>query len=700
MSRRSSVGGWTVVCALLQGPANLEPMATHVMDVTERIVPESVIRELYEKLLKCYYVEERAKVFVKQGKVAFYASTRGHEQVQVGVPILMRPGHDWFYTYYREKSVAVTLGMPYKDIFLGLLNREGDPNSDGVNMPEQWSSPELKLVAQSACTGTQYLPAVGAARALQYDGSDAIVYASSGEGATSEGEFFESLNWAAREKLPVLFVVQNNGYAISVPQRYQTASKIHNIAEGFGLPAYNLDGTGTFEAIYQLVPGLIQNIRDGKGPALIEFNVVRLDNHSSSDDHRKYRSEEELADAAQRDPILQVESQVVAADILSMSEIQDLRASIKDEVDRAAEEADAHPFPQHYDVMQHVFSPDLPVTEEAEPQFINPRVSMVNAINSGLREEMRRNPKIVMWGEDIQDPKGGVFGVTKGITDEFGEARCVNSALAEASILGIAGGMGTAGYMPVVEIQFADYIWPAFMQMRDEIAPMRWRSAGAWGCPMVCRVAVGGYIKGGPWHSANIEGFFANVPGWYVVYPSCAQDAKGLIKTSARMNDPVIFLEHKGLYRAMPARSPEPDENYLIPFGKARTRRSGTDLTVVTWGYTVHQAEAVANALAEEGGGSVEVIDLRTIIPWDKQAVFESVRRTNRVLVAHEDSLTMGFGAEIAAEIAQHCFDHLDAPVARVGAQDCFVPSAVNLEREVLPSEQSVRLAIERLLKY
>ena len=670
------------------------------MDVTERIVPDQVLMELYEKMLQCYYVEERSKVFVKQGKLAFYSSTRGHEQVQVGVPLLMRPGHDWFYTYYREKSVAVTLGMSYKDIFLGLLNREGDPNSQGLNMPEQWSSEELKLVAQSACTGTQYLPAVGAARALQYDRSDAIVYASSGEGATSEGEFFESLNWATREKLPILFVVQNNGYAISVPQKYQTASKIHRIAEGFGLRAFNLDGTSTFDAIYQLLPGLIQEIRDGKGPALVEFNVVRLDNHSSSDDQRKYRDHDEIAELAGRDPLLLAESRVLDAGIMAETDVTDLRARIKAEVDHAAEEADSHPYPKHYDVMQHVFSKDQPIEEESEPQFVNPRVSMVQAINNGLREEMRRNPKIVMWGEDIQDPKGGVFGATKGLSDEFGEARCMNSALAEASILGIAGGMGTAGYMPIVEIQFADYIWPAFMQMRDEIAPMRWRSAGVWGCPMVCRVAVGGYIKGGPWHSANIEAFFANIPGWYVVYPSCAQDAKGLLKTSARMNDPVIFLEHKGLYRAMPARTPEPDENYLIPFGKARTRCSGTDLTVVTWGYTVHQAVSVASSLAEEGLGSVEVIDLRTIVPWDKQAVFESVRRTNRVLVAHEDTLTMGFGAEVAAEITQHCFDHLDAPVARIGAQDCFVPSAVTLEREVLPSEDSVRLAIERLLKY
>ncbi len=675
-------------------------MATQLADIAESVVPSEVLRELYEKMLQCYYVEERAKVFLKQGRLAFYASTRGHEQVQVGVPMLMRPGHDWFYTYYREKSVAVTLGMPYKDIFLGLLSRDGDPNSGGVNMPEQWSSPDLRLVAQSAATGTQYLPALGAARAMRYDGSDAIVYASSGEGATSEGEFFEGLNWAARERLPVLFVVQNNGYAISVPQKYQTASKIHRIAEGFGLPAYELDGTGTFDEIYRLVPGLIRDIRAGNGPALIEFNVVRLDNHSSSDDQRRYRSESEIQSAVLRDPVLQAERQVLDAGIMAPAEITDLRARIKAEVDQAAEEASSHPHPQNYDVTRHVFSDQLPVTEESQPNFTGSKVSMVQAINSALREEMSRNPKIVMWGEDIEDPKGGVFGVTKGLADEFGQDRCVNAALAEASILGIAGGMGTAGYMPIVEIQFGDYIWPAFMQMRDEIAPMRWRSAGAWGCPMVCRVAVGGHIKGGPWHSANIEGFFANIPGWYIAYPCCAQDAKGLLKTAARMQDPVLFLEHKGLYRAMPARTPEPDENYLIPFGKASTRRSGTDLTVVTWGYTVHQAEAAANALAEEGAGSVEVIDLRTIVPWDKQAVFDSVRRTNRVLVAHEDSLTMGFGAEVAAEISQHCFDRLDAPVARVGAQDCFVPSAVNLERETLPSQESVKLAMERLLKY
>lgn len=674
-------------------------MASSVINASERIVPDTVITELFHKMLQCFYVEERSKTFVKQGKLAFYASTRGHEKVQVGVPMLMQPGHDWFYTYYREKSIAVTLGMPYKDIFLGLLNRDGDPNSGGVNMPEQWSSKDLNIVAQSACTGTQYLPALGAAKAMKHDGSDAIVYAASGEGATSEGEFFESLNWATREKLPVLFVVQNNGLAISVPQKYQTSSKVHRIAEGFGLPTYNLDGTW-FEPMYQLLPGVIQDIRDGKGPALIEFNVVRLDNHSSSDDQRKYRTADEIQAAVDKDPILQTEHYLLRNDIMSESQIESLRAAIKEEVDKAAEAADQHPFPQNYDVMEHVFSAVQPITEEMEPTYSNDKVSMVQAINNGLREEMTRNEKIVMWGEDIQDPKGGVFGVTKGLTNEFGEDRCKNATLAEASIVGIAGGMATAGYKPIVEIQFADYIWPAFMQMRDEIAPMRWRSDGAWGCPMVCRVAVGGYIKGGPWHSSNIETYFSHIPGWYIAYPSCAEDAKGLIKTAARMDDPVLFLEHKGLYRAMPARTPEPDENYLIPFGKASIRREGTDLTIVTWGYTVHQSMAVARAMEEEGVASIEVIDLRTIIPWDREAVFESVRKTNRVLIAHEDSLTMGFGAEIAAAIADECFGDLDAPVARHGAMDCFVPSATNLEREVLPSEDTVRAAAERVLGY
>ena len=665
----------------------------------DRIVPDEVIHELHEKMLNIYYVEERMKVFVKQGKCTFNAPTRGHEKVQAGMTMLLKPGHDWFYTYYREKGIAVGLGMDLKDVFLGMLNRDGDPNSGGLNMPEQWSSKELKLVSQTACTGTQYLPAVGMAKACKEAGSDQVVYVSSGEGATSEGEFFEALNWAQRESLPVLFVVQNNGYAISVPQASQTSSRVHRIAEGFGMPAHPLDGTW-FEPMYQILPEVIKNIRSGKGPALIECSVVRLESHSSSDDQKKYRSEEELAEILERDPVLLTEKYLLRHDLMTESEIQDLRGAIKEKVDKAAEEADRHPFPQNCDVMEHVFSKTFPVTEEREPRFeSDQKVSMVHAINSALKEEMERNPKIYMWGEDIGDPKGGVFGVTRGLGETF-PGRVVNSALAEASIVGIAGGMATGGYKPIVEIQFADYIWPGFLQMRDEIATMRWRSNGTWGSPIVVRVAVGGYIKGGPWHSANIETYFSHIPGWYVVYPSTAADAKGLIKTAARADDPVLFLEHKGLYRRMDARTPEPDSDYLIPFGKASVRREGSDLTIVSWGAAAHLAERVAEQLEEEAAASVEVIDLRTLMPWDEECVFESVKKTNRILIAHEDTITMGFGAEIAARVADECISYLDGPIGRVGAKDCFVPSAPNLEVEVLPSVATVRAAAERVLAY
>jgi 2-oxoisovalerate dehydrogenase E1 component len=664
----------------------------------ERIVPDKVTLELYEKMLRVYYVEERMKVFVKQGKCAFYASTRGHEKVQVGMSILLKPKHDWFYTYYREKGIAVALGMPLKDVFLGMLNREGDPNSGGVNMPEQWSSTELNLVSQNACTGTQYLPAVGMAKACKQDGSDRVVYVSSGEGATSEGEFFEALNWASREQLPVLFVVQNNGYAISVPQKYQTSSEIHRIAEGFGLPVHHLDGTW-FEPMYQLIPPLVESMRKGGGPALIECQVIRLDSHSSSDDQRKYRTDEELAALLSRDPIVQTENYLLRHKLITPAKVEELRQGIREETDRAAEEADSHPFPQHYDVLEHVYAKTQPVTEESEPNYLSDqKVSMVQAINNGLREEMARNEKIVMWGEDIGDPKGGVFGVTRGLGEAF-PGRVVNSALAEASIVGIAGGMATGGYKPIVEIQFADYIWPAFMQMRDEIATIRWRSDGKWGSPVVVRVACGGYIKGGPWHSACIEMFYSHIPGWRVVFPSCSEDAKGLIKTAARSDDPVIFLEHKGLYRRIDARTPEPDADYLIPFGKGRIRREGSDLTIVTWGSSVYLALKAAEQL-EQRGSSVEVIDLRSIMPWDSEMVFESIKKTNRLLIAHEDSLTMGFGAEVAARVSDECFEWLDAPIARIGAKDCFVPSAPNLELEVLPSAEGVLAAAEKVLGY
>jgi 2-oxoisovalerate dehydrogenase E1 component len=668
--------------------------------VTEKIiVPHPVTMDLYRKMLTVFYIEERMKAFVRQGKCGFQASTRGHEKLQIGMTLLLKPGHDWFFPYYRSKALAVGLGMPIKDIFLGMLGREGDPNSNGRNMPEQWSSRKLRLVSQTAVTGTQYLNAVGMARAVKMNGGDEIVHVASGEGATSEGEFFEALNWASREKLAVLFNVQNNGYAISVPQASQTSSEIHRIARGFGMPTFQLDGTW-FEHLYDTLPPVIEAMRHGSGPALVEAKVVRLDPHSSSDDHRKYRTESELRVIAERDPILQTERYLLRNSVLTEDEIASLRAEIKADVDRAAAEADSHPAPTESNLMAHIYAERQDSSNHAlTPEYLpGDPVTMIDAINHGLREEMERNPKIVMWGEDIADPKGGVFGVTRGLSNAF-PGRVDNSPLAEASIAGVAAGMAIAGYKPIVEMQFGDYLWPAALQLRDEIPTVRWRSQGEWECPVVVRIAVGGYIKGGPWHSANVESFFAHIPGWYVVYPSCAEDAKGLIKAAARSHDPVVFLEHKGLYRRVQAKTLEPDASHVLPFGRAAVRCEGNHLTLITWGSTVYMALDLARQMAKEGV-LIEVIDLRSIVPLDEELIYRSVRKTNHVVVAHEDTLTAGFGAEVAARIAENCIGSLDGPVVRVAAKDSFVPSAPNLELAVLPSIASLRSGVEKALAF
>ncbi len=671
----------------------MEMPADQRSDSTRRIVPDEVVTELYRKMLGVYYIEERLKILTRQGKISFLASTRGHEKIQVGTVMLMKPGHDWFFTYYREKAIAYALGVPIKDMFLHMLSREGDPSSNGRNMPEHFSSRELNLVSQTACTGTQFLPAVGMAKALKKDGSDAIVYVSSGEGATSEGEFSEALNWATREELPVLFVIQNNGYAISVPQNSQTTSEVHRIAAGYGLPSYHVDGTW-YESIYQTLPPVIQRMREGGGPALIEAEVVRLDSHSSSDDQSKYRSAEEIARMRDRDPIVLTERYLVQRGLITKEEIDKMRSEIQSEVDRTADEADAAPQPETGHIMEHIFSEKTPFFEQKDPEYSGEdTISMVEALNRGLREEMEQNPKMVMWGEDIADPKGGVFGVTRGLTNLYPD-RVQNSPLAEASIVGVAGGMAIGGYKPVIEIQFADYSWPGFMQMRDEIPTLRWRSNGVWSNPMVVRMACGGRIKGGPFHSTCVEAIYAHTPGWYIVFPSSAEDAKGLMKTAARCDDPVLFLEHKRLYRHISAKGRETKTDYLIPFGKGRIRRQGAAASIVTWGATVYTALELADEF------DLEVIDLRTIVPMDEELVFNSVKKTNRVLVLHEDSLTAGWGAEVAARIASNCFDHLDAPVLRVAARDSFVPSAVSLEDEVLPSVDDLRREVTKLIEY
>ena len=658
----------------------------------------AIYLDLLDKMLTVDAIEERLKVFVRAGKVSFHASTRGHEKLQIAMSLLLQPGKDWFFPYYREKALMVGLGMSPKDIFLHMLSKADDPCGGGRNMSEHFSSLALRVVSPTACTGTQYLQAAGMAKAVKAEGGSEIVYVSSGEGATSEGEFFEALNYAGRDQLPVLFLVQNNGYAISVPQSVQTGSEIHTIAKGFKVRSVEVDGTHFTEMFKTLKP-LIAATRQGAGPLLVEAHVVRMDSHSSSDDQAKYRTEEELEEARRRDPIAHTSGRVLSWGLLDEAGLKAMREEIRATVNAAGDEADAAADPSPETAALHVVSGVQPVEVEREPRTISSApITMIDALNHALREEMERNPKILMWGEDIADPKGGVFGVTRGLTDAFPD-RVENAPLAEATIIGVAAGMATGGWKPVVEIQFSDYSFPAFMQIRNEISTLRWRSGGVWSCPMVVRMATGGYIRGGPFHSQCPESLYIHTPGWYVAYPSNAADAKGLMKTACRIDDPVIFFEHKGLYRQVFSKSMEPDADYLIPFGKAKIVTPGSDMTAITWGSGVVRCQRAAAELAKDGF-SAEVIDLRTLVPLDEDTIFSSVRKTGKAIVVHEAQRNNGFGGEIVARIADACFDALDAPVRRVTAKDCFPPYAPTLEAAILPSQDDVTAGLRALARW
>ena len=676
-------------------PRKSSPSVSTATPVSGPELGNAIYLDLLRKMVTVDYIEERLKVFVRAGKVSFHASTRGHEKLQIAMSMLLESGKDWFFPYYREKALVVGLGMSPKDVFLHMLSKADDPCGGGRNMSEHFSSRALRIVSPTACTGTQYLQAVGMAKAVKAEGKDELVYVSSGEGATSEGEFFEALNYAGRDQLPVLFLVQNNGYAISVPQSIQTGSEIHTIAKGFKVRSVEVDGT-QFTKMFQTLKPLVAEMRKGAGPLLVEAHVVRLDSHSSSDDQAKYRTEEELELVRQRDPVAHTSGRVLSWGLLDPNGFKAMHEEIKTAVDHAADEADAAAMPEPETAALHIYSGKQPVETESEPKLLSETpVTMVDALNHALREEMERNPKIVMWGEDIADPKGGVFGVTRGLTDAF-PTRVENAPLAEATIVGVAAGMATGGFKPIVEMQFSDYSYPAYMQIRNEIPTLRWRSGGVWDCPMVVRMATGGYIRGGPFHSQCPESLYIHTPGWYIAYPSNAADAKGLMKTACRIDDPVIFFEHKGLYRQVFSKSPEPDADYLIPFGKAKVVMPGEHLTAITWGSGVVRCQRAAAEL-ERDGFSVEVIDLRTLVPLDEDLIFSSVRKTGKAIVVHEATLNNGFGGEIAARIADACFDALDAPVRRCAAKDCFPPYAPSLEAAILPQQEDVTAAIRAL---
>lgn len=533
-------------------------------------------------------------------------------------------------------------------------------------------------------------------------GKDEVTVVSSGEGATSEGEFHEAINWASREKLPVIFLIENNRWAISVPVENQVAGEggsVYEMTKGYkNLLRLKVDGTNYLESNVAAVSA-VKYARNKQGPVLIEADVVRLLPHSSSDDHRKYRSEDELEADRQKDPIVRFKNLLIEKEVLTELAFKELEKEVHDRVEEAAAWAETAPDPKPESALLHVFSDSInrkDIVYEKNEKPGKPIV-MVDAINHALKEEMERHPDMYIFGEDIADPKGGVFTATKGLSTKFGKERVFNSPLAEASIVGVAIGMALRGLKPVVEIQFADYIWPAMQQIRDELATIRYRSNGVWSAPVVIRTACGGFIHGGLYHSQNIEGFFAHCPGLYIVYPSNAADAKGLLKTAIHLDDPVLFLEHKGLYRQTYAMAPEPDIDYMIPFGKASIKQEGNDLTIVTWGMMVHESIKAAQELKDY---SIEIIDVRTIIPLDKETIFNSVKKTGKVLIVHEDTLTAGFGAEIAALISDNCFQYLDGPVKRLAAHDTHIPYHPNLENFILPNKEKIKKAIQEIIEF
>ncbi|MFB6099336.1 MAG: thiamine pyrophosphate-dependent enzyme [Salinibacter sp.] len=675
----------------------LRPTDFEAEDLRQRLRTMMLSRRLDEKMM----------TLLKQGKGHFHIGCAGHEAVQSAISRYSRPGegpgHDWFCCYYRDLCMTLSLGMTTREALLAHLAKADDPNSGGRQMPEHFGLKHLNVMTTASPVGAQFNPGLGFGFAIQQRGNDNYVYVSCGEGATSQGDFHEALNWAAREQAPALFFVQDNKYAISVPIDEQTAGGTpYKLAAGYeGLSRMRVDGTDFF-ASASAAKAAIQHIRDGNGPVCLVADVVRLFSHSSSDDHTKYRTSDELEADRKIDPIARMEAALIEEGILTKEEAEALQEDVHEEVDEAAEWAKQQDDPAPETATDHVFfEGDLDIdynSEDDVDEDADPMV-MVDAINRTLKEEMARDESIIVYGEDVAGDKGGVFTATKDLTAEFGEDRCFNSPLAEGSIVGTGVGYAASGFRPVVEIQFADYIWPAMQQLRNQVAPIHYRSDGQWRCPMVIRAPCGGYIHGGLCHSQNVESIFAHTPGLKVALPSTAADAKGLLATAIRMEDPVLFLEHKALYRAASARTPTPPEHYTLPFGEARIAREGSDMTIVTYGMMTQKSLNVAKELEQEGV-DVEVVDLRTIMPLDSEAVIESVKKTNRVLVVYEDHEFIGFGAEICAQIGDDAFKYLDAPIRRVAGEFTPTPFAHSLERAVLPSDEGILEAARDLVAF
>jgi 2-oxoisovalerate dehydrogenase E1 component len=695
-------------------------------------------------------VDDREILLKRQQRVFFQISGAGHEAIGVAAAAALKTNYDWFFPYYRDRALCLALGATPYEMLLGAVGAADDPSSGGRQMPSHWAFKALNVVTQSSATGTQILHAVGCAEAgryfsqhpnaarkaegdyrqfkdVQFQG-DEITYVSLGDGTTSEGEFWEAMNTASNRRLPVLFCVEDNGYAISVPVEVQTSGgNISRLVSGF--PNFHfeeIDGTDPVVA-YAALKRAADYCRAGHGPAFVHAHVIRPYSHSLSDDERLYRPDSERQRDAARDPISCLQMFLLREGILDEKGINKIEKEVDEEVQAAADRALAAPVPQPDTIYNFVYSPDVDPTSAAfdtQPVFAAAETAgdgkraapktMADLINATLRDEMRRDERIVIFGEDVADAsreeyikqklikgKGGVFKLTSGLQMEFGSDRVFNSPLAEANIVGRATGMAVRGLKPVVEIQFFDYIWPAMMQLRDELPIVRWRSNNAFSAPAVVRVAIGGYLTGGAiYHSQCGESIFTHTPGLRVVFPSNALDAAGLLRTAIRCDDPVLFLEHKRLYRETYGRAPYPGPDYMVPFGKAKIVQPGTDLTVITYGAVVPRALQAAQKLEREHQISVEMVDLRTLSPFDWDAIATSVKKTNRALIAYEDSLSWGYGAEIAARIADQLFHHLDAPVKRIAATDTFVAYQPILEDAILPQVSDLFRAMKELAEF